>query len=316
VESTGGSRWAQTAFVSQRRLPPVAQAWSFGMDQYSWLFVHLSRATDTQEPMFTSSVKAQEASGPKGLLGLFGKTYALAITVIIDDMHPLKQEMRIINEHYINWLKRRGKGCDELILAFTAPPNSADTILTHCRRLLMQDVGGEKTLAAMDITVLVVDAETEEHKEYKLKWEPKVPATAPVRENDRPEEPFILGVRDPSLPGKEVLLFMDEDAELAAAVEEARRRIPEFKALLDCPQAGVTVRVPWVYGDIHDVYEASLVGRNGDELEVEFTPNYAPGPIRKTYRMGEILDWTVHHTNGETSGGFTTPAMLQKARKP
>lgn len=266
--------------------------------------------------MFISSVKAQEASGTKGPLGLFGKTYALAITVIIDDLHPLEKEMRIINEHYINWLKRRGKDCDELILAFTAPSNSADAILTQCRRLLMQDVGDEKTLAAMEITVLVVDAESEEHKEYKLKWEPKAPPTAAVPETDRPAEPVILGIRDPSLPGKEVLLFSDEDAALAAAVEEARRRIPEFRALLGNPQAGVTVRIPWVCGDIHDVYEASLVGRNGDELEVEFTPDYAPGPIRKTVRMGEILDWTVHHTNGQKSGGFTTRAMLQKARKP
>jgi len=72
------------------------------------------------------------------------------------------------------------------------------------------------------------------------------------------------------------------DAELAAAVEEAQRRIPEFKALLDCPQAGVTVRIPWVCGDIHDIYEASLVGRNGDELEVEFTPEYAPGQFGRS----------------------------------
>ena len=280
------------------------------------LFVHLCRPTDVREPMFTSSVKAQEASTPKGPLGLFGKTHALAITVVIDDLHPLEKEMRIINEHYINWLKRRGKDCDELILAFTASPNSVDTILDQCRRLLMQDVGDEKTLAAMEITVLVVDAETEEHKEYKLKWEPKAPPTAPASDKNRPAEVIILGVRDPSLPGKEVLLFSDHDAELAAAVQEAQRRISEFKALLDCPQAGVTVRVRWECGDTHDIYEANLVGRNGDLLEVEFTPDYAPGPIGKTYHMGEILDWTVHHTNGQTSGGFTTRAMLQKARKP
>jgi hypothetical protein len=266
--------------------------------------------------MFTSSVKAQEASGRKGPLGLFGKTYALAMTVIVDDSHPLDKEMPIINEHYINWLKRRGTDCHELMLAFTTSPDLTEAILTRCRRLLMQDVGAEKTLAAMDVTVLVVDAESEEHKEYKLKWEPKAPPTAPVPEKDRSEEPLIPGVRDPSLSGKEVLLFSDEEAELAAAVREAQRRISEFKTLLDIPQAGVTVRIPWVSGDIHDVYEASLVGRNGDELEVEFTPDYAPGPVRKTYRMEEIMDWTVHHTNGQKSGGFTTRAILQKSRRP
>ncbi len=133
--------------------------------------------------------------------------------------------------------------------------------------------------------------------------------------NDPLEGPTFLSIRDPSLPGKEVFLFSDEDAGLAAAVEEARRRIPELKVFLDSPQAGVTVHVPWVCGEIHEVYEASLVGRNGDELEVEFTPDYAGGPVRKNYRMDEILDWTVYHQNGQKSGGFTTRA-LQNPRKP
>ena len=256
--------------------------------------------------MFTSSVTAREASGSKGPLGLFGKTYALAITVIIDDLHPLDKEMRIINEHYINWHTRRGKACEDLILAFTAPSDSTDAILTQCRQLLMQDVGDEKTLAAMDITILVVDSKTEEPKEYELKWEPKPPPISSVPKPDRSAESTFLDVRDPSLPGKEVLLFTDDDAGLAGAIEEARRRIPEFKALLDAAQAGVTVRVPWECGDIHDVYEASLVGRNGDDLEVEFTPDYAPGPVRKTIRIDQILDWTVYHENGGKTGGFTS----------
>ncbi len=96
---------------------------------------------------------------------------------------------------------------------------------------------------------------------------------------------------------------------MAAGIEEARRRIPEFKALLESPQAGVTVRVPWICGDIHEIYEAALVGLRGDELEVEFTPDYTPGPVRKTYRFQDLLDWTVYHHNGQTTGGFTTRAV-------
>jgi hypothetical protein len=133
--------------------------------------------------------------------------------------------------------------------------------------------------------------------------------------NDSPEEPRFLGLQDHSMPGKEMLLFRDEDAGLAEAIKEARRRIPEFKALLESPQAGVTVRVPWVSGDVREVYEGSLVGRSGDELEVEFTPDYTPGPVRKKYRMEEVLDWTVYHENGQKTGGFTERAMLQKPRK-
>ena len=62
-------------------------------------------------------------------------------------------------------------------------------------------------------------------------------------------------------------------------------------------------------GDIREIYEAAVVGRNGDELEVEFAPDYAPGPVRKTCRFEEILDWTVHHENGQKSGGFTERAV-------
>lgn len=253
--------------------------------------------------MFISSVKAHEASGSKGPLGLFGKSYALAITVIIDDSHPLADEMRVINEHYINWHKRRGKSCEDLVLGFTAPPNSETAILEQCRRLLMQSVGDDKTLAAMNVDVVIVNAENEESREFKLKWDPnaKPDIKAP---NQTPPEP-------PAAPGEEVLLFKKDDPQLTQAIAEAQRRIPELKALLESPQAGVTVHIPVADGNVGDVYEASLVGRKGDELEVEFTPKYAPGPIRKTFHFKEILDWTVYHENGETTGGFTARVLAR-----
>jgi len=165
----------------------------------------------------------------------------------------------------------------------------------------MQDVGNEKTLAALNFNVTVVNAGSGESKEYVLKWDPDARPEAEVPS----DEPVALGIRDPSLPGKEVLLFQEDDKELALGIEEARRRIAEFKTLLDSPQAGVTVRIPWVSGDIHDVYEATLVGRKGDELEVELTPDYAPGPVRKTCHFDEILDWSVHHHDGTITGAFT-----------
>ncbi len=259
--------------------------------------------------MFTSSVKAQEVTWNKGPLGLLGKRYGLAIQVIIDDEHPLEQEMRIINEHYINWHKRRGRGCHDLILAFTAPARLKDQIQSQCQRLLRQNVGEERTLAAMDIDLAIVDSETEEVSEYKLKWSPHEEPPPSPKSAEKPLE--VLGINGPN-PGQATLLFGEEDASIAAGIEEARRRLPEFKALLDSPQAGVTVRVPWVCADLHDIYEAGVVGRNGDEIEVEFTPDYAPGPVRKSYRFDEILDWTVHHEDGTTSGGFTNRDVAQK----
>jgi len=263
--------------------------------------------------VFISSVKTQEASGPKGRFGLFGKTYTLAITVIIDDSHPLDKEMRIINEHYVNWLKRRGKDCRDLIFAFTAPPHSDDAILSQCRRLLMQDAGDKKALAAMEIDVVIVDAETQVDTHYKLKWDPNAQPSVAAPSTKASTDAAILVISGPA-PGQETLLLAEDDP-LTAAIEEARRRIPEFKELLDSPQAGVTVRVPWVCGDIRDIYEAVVVGRNEDKLEVEFTPDYAPGPVRKTYGLGEILDWTVHHENGQKSGGFTTRANAAEGKQ-
>lgn len=229
------------------------------------------------------------------------------ITVIIDDSHPLEKEMRIINERYVNWLKRHGKHCEDLVLGFTAPANSEEAILTQCRRLLMQDVGDDKTLAAMNVDVVVVDASTGESKQFKLKWDPN------ARLGDELlKDPVALGLRNPSLPGKEVLLFEENDEELASAIAEARRRIPELKKMLDSPQAGVIVRVPWIDGEIRNVYEAALVGRKGDELKVEFTPDYAPGPMRITFHFDDLLDWTVHHENGTSTGGFTEQTLEKK----
>ncbi len=258
--------------------------------------------------MFSSSVKAQEITWKKGPLGLLGKRYGMAVQVIIDDEHPLEQEMRIINEHYVNWHKRRGKECHDLILAFTAPGKLKDKIRSQCQRLLMQDIGEERTLAAMDIDLAIVDSATEEVSEYKLKWSPHEKPPAAPKSAEKPLE--VLGVNGPA-PGQVTLLFEDEHAGIAAGMEEARRRLPEFKALLDSPQAGVSVRVPWVCGDLHEILEAGVVGRNGDEIEVEFTPDYAPGPVRKKYRLDEILDWTVHHQDGTTSGGFTNRDAVQ-----
>jgi hypothetical protein len=128
--------------------------------------------------MFTTSVKAQEASGPKGPFGLFGKSYALVISVTIDGLHPLEKEIRIINEHYVNWLKRRGKNCRDIVLGFTAPPHSEEAILDQCRRLLMQDIGDEMMLAAMNVQVVVVNADSGESKEYQLKWDAHARAAA------------------------------------------------------------------------------------------------------------------------------------------
>jgi hypothetical protein len=140
-----------------------------------------------------------------------------------------------------------------------------------------------------------------------LGWEVFNSAASPASTN-----PASAGNPKPAQSGGEILHVSLDEPAMAAAIAEARRRIPEFKALLDSPQAGVTVHVPWVCGDLREVYEANLVGLKGDDLEVEFTPAYAPGPVRTKCKMAEILDWTVYHQNGQQTGGFTTRIMRQK----
>jgi hypothetical protein len=180
--------------------------------------------------------------------------------------------------------------------------------------LLSQDAGDEKTLAAMEVDIVIVDTETRASANYKLKWEGGQRSNGIDVETDLRLETTIPAIRHQNSPGQDVLLFPEGDP-LAAAIEEARRRIPEFKTLLESRQAGVTVRVPWECGDVRGIYEASLVGRNGDDVEVEFTPDYAPGPVRKTYRMSDILDWTVYHEDGRVTGGFTAQATTRRAQR-
>jgi len=110
------------------------------------------------------------------------------------------------------------------------------------------------------------------------------------------------------------LVTQDEDPEFVAATEEARRRLPEFLRLLKSPQAGVTVRVPYHHHGVRELYDAALVSQKGDVIHVEIALDDAAEPIRATYNLAQIEDWTVLHANGQRTGGFTTRVMLRRAR--
>lgn len=122
--------------------------------------------------------------------------------------------------------------------------------------------------------------------------------------------------QSPPPPGSDPppLTIDDDDPEMLAAINEARRRLPEFKELIAVPQDGVTVRVPLLDQGTQFYHDATLIGRKGDTLKVEITLDENTPPIQRSYDMSQIRDWTVIQ-KGHRIGGFTTRVMLKKARK-
>ena len=111
------------------------------------------------------------------------------------------------------------------------------------------------------------------------------------------------------------MVTRDDDPEFVAATAEARRRLPEFHQLLKVSQAGVSVRVPYLRNGVRELHDAALIAMDADKLQVELTLDDAAQPIRASYDLGQIEDWTVLHANGQRTGGFTTRVMLKKARE-
>lgn len=123
-----------------------------------------------QEPSFISSVQAGESYRGKGFLGLFGKEVALVIQVSIDDAHPLEKEAKIINEQFINWLKRNGDNCVNLIMVFQAHHDMADQIIDTCQTIVNQDLGFDEVIRKLYSSVGVIDPITGEVRDFKSKW--------------------------------------------------------------------------------------------------------------------------------------------------
>ena len=212
--------------------------------------------------------------------------------------------MRHVNQHFMAWLDRRGNKCADLVLEFIVPISSRAEIENWVSRLLLQDCRFNNIISRLEVECTIQDPITGEALVLDASQRNAAAIHATTTQPSAPKlESAPNGLATPQ--------NFDLSSSLATAIAEARRRIPEFKTLLNLPQAGVTVRVPWVRGDIQDVYEASLVGRDGDQLTVEFTPDYAPGPVRQNYRFEDILDWTVYHENGQQTGGFTACVMEQ-----
>jgi hypothetical protein len=120
--------------------------------------------------MYQTTLQAHEGSKLVGRL--FTKSYALAINVAIDAEHPLEEEIRHINECFLDWLRNRGKQCGELAFIFEAPAGLHEQIRDHIGKLLNQPLDMDEVISRLDITLVLINPETGEDTELGIKWEP------------------------------------------------------------------------------------------------------------------------------------------------
>jgi hypothetical protein len=119
-----------------------------------------------------STVRFREAYNPEGPAG---KTYALLINLVIDEKHPIEEEIRHINQCFLEWLGRRGAASGRLAIFFEAAPALKDTIREHCERLLLQDLGMEAILQNLMVDIFVLDPATQAETHFNVKWLPPKP---------------------------------------------------------------------------------------------------------------------------------------------
>jgi hypothetical protein len=121
---------------------------------------------------YTSTVRFQEAYYQEGSAA---KTYGLLINLVIDERHPIEKEIRHINQCFLEWLGRRGAAGARLAIFFEAAPALKDTILEHCKRLLMQDLEMETILQNLMVDIFVIDPATRAETHFNFKRLPPKP---------------------------------------------------------------------------------------------------------------------------------------------
>jgi uncharacterized protein YegJ (DUF2314 family) len=130
--------------------------------------------------------------------------------------------------------------------------------------------------------------------------------------------PVVLLVRLFGWGRRDMVTLPDDHPEMAAAIEQARATLPEFRRYLAAPERGmdnfgVKVRFPaeggghehcWV-GDLHP-HGSGLVGKLGNE------PNGLPNlRLGSTVHVADddVTDWS-YSRDGVYHGHFTTKALM------
>jgi hypothetical protein len=117
-----------------------------------------------------TTVKAAEGSRRAGL---FGKAYGLAIDCTVGTVHPIEEEIRHVNEHFVMWLRQRGKQCTDLDFVFSAPKELHARIREQVGRVLNQPLQMDDIVSRLDIQLTLIETTTGDITELKISWQPR-----------------------------------------------------------------------------------------------------------------------------------------------
>lgn len=100
--------------------------------------------------------------------GWFSKEYALSVVVTIDNEHPIEQEIRHVNEAMIDWFKRHGKSCKDLLLTFVSDPALHDGITKNCEMLVNQDFEFTPLIQSLAVSIVLMNQNGQIVKELNM----------------------------------------------------------------------------------------------------------------------------------------------------
>jgi uncharacterized protein YegJ (DUF2314 family) len=131
--------------------------------------------------------------------------------------------------------------------------------------------------------------------------------------------PYASGTLIDKARRDEVVLFKNDDADMAAAFRKARETLPEFLALARAPRPTATklaVKIAIPDGDGNEYFWLTQFEPRGDKYagRINNTPRSAKqvkfGQVVE-FSEAEIVDW-LYMEGGKMRGNFTACAMLKR----
>ncbi|WP_285609090.1 DUF2314 domain-containing protein [Geothrix edaphica] len=116
-------------------------------------------------------------------------------------------------------------------------------------------------------------------------------------------------------------LFMEPDDPLMSeAMQKAVASIPQFLDLVDQPNNGVRVKVPFISSSGEKEFLwAEMLGLENSQMSVRYLtpPITHTGRLERihTHSISELVDWQVESPSGSYTGGFTMRVMFVRGRE-